>query len=198
MGGLLVRAMTADDCDAVAAVRIGGWRWAYAGLMPRAYLDAMSVEEDAARRRAQLPSGAGDRRVVNVVAERAGTVVGWGCLGPCRDQDVPDGTGELYALYVDPEQVSTGVGRALARTLVERATADGFSSLVLWVLRENDRARRFYEKAGFTPDGAEEPFEVGGVSVPEVRYARSLTRPVTQTVTRPLTRPLTRTVTRAG
>ncbi|WP_329074842.1 GNAT family N-acetyltransferase [Streptomyces niveus] len=175
--GLLVRAMTADDCDAVAAVRIGGWRWAYAGLMPQAYLDAMSVEEDAADQRARLNgTGTTDSRVVNVVAERAGTVVGWGCLGPCRDPDVPDGAGELYALYVGPGHVSTGVGRALARTLVERAAVDGFSSLVLWVLKENDRARRFYEKAGFTPDGAEEPFDVGGALVPEVRYARSLTR----------------------
>ncbi|NUL25824.1 hypothetical protein HRW17_26205, partial [Streptomyces lunaelactis] len=46
--------------------------------------------------------------------------------------------------------------------------------MLLWVLKENDRARRFYEKAGFAPDGAEEPFEVDGVAVPEVRYARAL------------------------
>ncbi|MEV5463785.1 GNAT family N-acetyltransferase, partial [Streptomyces cellulosae] len=41
---------------------------------------------------------------------------------------------------------------------------------------ENDRARRFYERAGFRADGAEEPFEVDGVAVPEVRYARPLPR----------------------
>lgn len=170
----LVRAMTADDCDAVAAVRIGGWRWAYAGLMPQAYLDALSVEEDAARRRARFAEG--DGKVVNVVAERDGQVVGWGCLGPCRDEDVPDGAVELYALYVRPGDVSTGVGRSLMDTLLKRAAADGHSALLLWVLKENHRARRFYEKAGFTPDGAEEPFEVDGVAVPEVRYARALTR----------------------
>lgn len=169
----LIRAMTADDCDAVAAVRIGGWRWAYAGLMPQAYLHAMSVEEDAARQRARLARP--DSRVVNVVAERAGAVVGWGCFGPCRDQDVPDGAGELYALYVAPEHVSTGVGRAVTRTLLERAADEGFPTLVLWVLKDNNRARRFYEKAGFAPDGAEEPFDVDGTPVPEVRYARRLT-----------------------
>jgi RimJ/RimL family protein N-acetyltransferase len=42
------------------------------------------------------------------------------------------------------------------------------------VLKENVRARRFYERAGFRPDDAEEPFEVEGVAVPEVRYARGL------------------------
>lgn len=183
----LLRTMTADDCEAVAAVRIAGWRWAYAGLMPRAYLDAMSVEQDAARRRARFteaeaeaeadPAGTADA-VVNLVAERDGAVVGWGCCGPCRDEDAdaPAGAGELYALYVRPEHVSTGVGRALLAALLERAAAGGFDPLVLWVLKENARARRFYEKAGFRPDGAEEPFDVGGVGVPEVRYTRSLTR----------------------
>lgn len=173
---LLVREMTADDCGAVATVRVGGWRWAYAGLIPRAYLDAMSVEEDAARLRARLAEG--DERFVNVVAERDGHVVGWGCFGPCRDEEVPVGAGELYTLYAHPDHVSTGVGRTLLDTLLKRAAAQGHSSLLLWVLEENHRARRFYEKAGFTPDGAAEPFEVDGVAVPEVRYARPLSRGV--------------------
>ncbi|WP_405793261.1 GNAT family N-acetyltransferase [Streptomyces sp. NBC_01506] len=172
----LIRAMTADDCDAVAALRIDGWRWAYTGLIPQSYLDAMSVEEDAARRRAQLADG--DGRVVNLVAERAGLVVGWGCLGPSRDEGVPDGAGELYALYVSPGHVATGVGRSLLDSLLGHAAAHGHSPLLLWVLEENHRARRFYEMAGFLLDGAEEPFEVDGVAVPEVRYARGLTRAV--------------------
>ena len=46
--------------------------------------------------------------------------------------------------------------------------------ITLGHLKENDRARRFYEACGFFPDGAEEPFEVDGVEVPEVRYVRKL------------------------
>ena len=47
--------------------------------------------------------------------------------------------------------------------------------MFLWVLKGNARARRFYVRAGFRADGAEEPFEVDGVGVPEVRYVRVLT-----------------------
>ncbi|MEU9008942.1 GNAT family N-acetyltransferase [Streptomyces sp. NPDC048479] len=168
-----IRDMGIDDCEAVATVRVRGWQHAYAGLMPSSYLDAMSIEEDAAKRRAFLAKGG--RRVTNVVAERDGEVVGWGCCGPSGDEDATAGICELYTIYVLPEQISTGVGRALMAELTERATADGFPEMRLWVLKENDRARSFYEKAGFTPDGAEEPFEVDGVAVPEVRYARALT-----------------------
>lgn len=61
--------------------------------------------------------------------------------------------------------------------ILARSAADGFPDLSLWVLKENAPARRFYERAGFAPDGAEEPFQVGGVLVPEVRYVRPLSPP---------------------
>ncbi|MBT2508960.1 hypothetical protein J7I98_24350 [Streptomyces sp. ISL-98] len=41
-------------------------------------------------------------------------------------------------------------------------------------LTENTEARRFYEKAGFAPDGVEAPWDVDGVAVHETRYARRL------------------------
>ncbi|MBO0511222.1 GNAT family N-acetyltransferase [Streptomyces beijiangensis] len=168
-----IRDMTADDCHAVATVRVRGWQFAYAGLMPQPYLDALDIEAQAARRREVFEGGRG--KVVNVVAERDGEVIGWGCCGPYREDDgSPTADGELYALYLLPEHLSTGVGRALAAELTARAATAGFPVLRLWVLKENARARRFYEKAGFAADGAEEPFEVDGVLVPEVRYSRPL------------------------
>ncbi|MFF3402734.1 GNAT family N-acetyltransferase [Streptomyces sp. NPDC002659] len=168
-----VRDMTLEDVEAVATIRVRGWQFAYDGLMPASYLDAMSVEEDAARRREFLTKGGAV--MTNVVAEQDGTVVGWGCFGPSRDEGRPAGVCELYAIYVLPDRVSTGVGRALMDELTGRAEADGFERMLLWVLKENDRARRFYGKAGFAPDGTEEPFEVEGAEVPEVRYGRRLT-----------------------
>jgi len=80
----------------------------------------------------------------------------------------------LYAIYVDVEQFGAGVGPALLRESVRRCADAGHRRMLLWVLKGNDRARRFYERAGFTADGAEEPFDVDGVAVPEVRYARVL------------------------
>ncbi|MEU4133413.1 GNAT family N-acetyltransferase [Streptomyces wuyuanensis] len=170
---ILVREMADADCEAVAAVRVDGWRYAYAGLMPRSYLDALDVAEDAGRRRAHL-AAAGGAGVVHLVAEHDGEVAGWGCYGPYREQGATTADGEVYALYVRPERIGTGVGRALMDALLAQAEADGRPALLLWVLKENARARRFYEKAGFLPDGAEEPFEVAGVPVPEVRYGRRL------------------------
>ncbi|MFV0126965.1 GNAT family N-acetyltransferase [Streptomyces sp. HMX112] len=167
-----VRQMTEDDCAAVAEVRVRGWRTAYQGLLPRWYLRAMSVEADTEVRRRHLAEA--DARVVDLVAERAGSVVGWACHGPYRADEGAAGDGELYAVYVRPDQVGTGAGRALLAESVARATAAGYPALRLWVLKGNTRARRFYEAAGFAPDGAEEPWHVAGTTLMELRYARSL------------------------
>ncbi|MFG3136712.1 GNAT family N-acetyltransferase [Streptomyces sp. NPDC048211] len=172
----LIRDMTIDDCEAVARVRVRGWQSAYAGLMPQAHLDAMDIAADAERRRGFFTEAGA---VVDVVAERAGLgVVGWAAYGPYREGGGRLARGELYAIYVLPEQTGTGVGRALMAQVLTGAAEAGHRDLALWVLKDNTPARRFYERAGFRADGAEEPFDVDGVAVPEVRYVRALSGPL--------------------
>ncbi|MER6074153.1 GNAT family N-acetyltransferase [Streptomyces sp. NPDC001817] len=166
-----VRPMDLADCDRVSEIRIRGWQHAYRGLMPQAYLDGLGVAADAERRRARFAQG--DGSVVNLVAERAGEVLGWAAFGPYRDGEVRTADAELYAIYVDPAHLGRGCGGALLSASVEQCSS--YPRVLLWVLKENAAARRFYERAGFRPDGAEEPFDVDGVPVPEVRYVKELT-----------------------
>jgi ribosomal protein S18 acetylase RimI-like enzyme len=170
-----VRPMTFEDCPAVAAVRVLGWQSAYVGLVTQSYLDAMSQERELATRRKHF-SGAGPD-IVNLVAERAGEVVGWSCWGPYREAAGEAGdpaVAELYTLYLHPGALSTGAGRALMSEVAAQARAAGFASMRAWVLRENARALRFYAKAGFTVDPGEEAFELGGSTLYEVRCSRRL------------------------
>nr|WBO81322.1 GNAT family N-acetyltransferase [Streptomyces sp. SBE_14.2] len=173
MTGVRVREMVYDDCDRVAEIRVTGWRTAYAGLVPRSYLDSLDIEEDAARHRARFTSA--DGSAVNLIAEHDGKPVGWSCHGPYRDGDTRTADAELYAIYVDPAHWGRGAGQALLAESLHRCTAASHPRMLLWVLQHNTPARRFYERSGFRPDGTEEPFEVDGVPVPEVRYARRLT-----------------------
>ena len=172
MTGLVVRDMALADCGRVSEIRVRGWQSAYKGLMPQSYLDALSVAEDAERRRTWFAQG--DGSVVNLVAERAGEVVGWAAHGAYRDGEVRTADAELYAIYVDPARVGGGIGQALLAESVRQSTAAGRGRMYLWVVEGNTAARRFYERAGFHADGAQEPFEVDGVKVPEVRYARQI------------------------
>lgn len=75
----------------------------------------------------------------------------------------------------------TGRGRALLAAAEERLRGDGFDEAVLWVLAGNDRARRFYEAAGWAHDGSVRVDEVGPpgpgrIAVDEARYRARLRR----------------------
>ncbi|TRO61026.1 GNAT family N-acetyltransferase [Streptomyces sp. IB201691-2A2] len=164
--------MVLADCPRVAEIRVRGWQTAYKGMMPQAYLDGLDPAQDLGRLRARFEQAR--EGVVNLVAEWDGDIVGWACHGPYREGEVRTTDAELYAIYVDPDRLARGVGRALLRESTARCTAAGHGRMLLWVLQENASARRFYEQAGFAPDGVEEPFEVDGVEVPELRYARVL------------------------
>ncbi|MEV0742620.1 GNAT family N-acetyltransferase [Streptomyces sp. NPDC050549] len=171
---LRVRPVVLADCDRVSEIRVLGWQFAYQGLMPQSFLDALSAKDDAERRRARLAEG--DGSVVNLVARRGEEIVGRAALGPCRDGEVRTGEAELYAIYLGPRHLNTGAGRALMQEALRQCAALGHDRVYLWVVRGNARARRFYERAGFRADGAEEPYEVDGVLVPEIRCVRELTR----------------------
>jgi len=175
-GVVAVRLMTESDIRAVSAVRVTGWQAAYRGMVPQAYLDALSVEADAVMRRERFRQS-GDT-ITNLVATDAeNEVAGWACIGPYRGSDVAEpAAGELYAIYVKPSLIGTGVGRELIHAAHRHAAARGFRTMRLWVLRDNARARRFYERAGYAPDGGTKEDDFSGAPVTEVRYRITVDR----------------------
>jgi RimJ/RimL family protein N-acetyltransferase len=50
----------------------------------------------------------------------------------------------------------------------------GYRAAILWVLEDNPRARRFYEREGWELDGAAKEDDFLGVRVAEVRYRLTL------------------------
>lgn len=169
-GRLEVRLAAASDVRAIARVHVRAWQTAYRGQIPDAVLDGLDEGQRAARW-AQLVGAAGH---LLYVAVRDGAVVGFCSLIPSRDADAASGTGEIGALYVDPAHWRSGAGTALVDQVRRAATAAGYRSLTLWVLASNAIGRAFYERSGFTSDGATKTEVRGTYSLFEVRYGCSL------------------------
>jgi RimJ/RimL family protein N-acetyltransferase len=156
-----VRRARADDAAVIAEVHADTWRAAYEHVFGAERLAARTP--DVALWAGVLARGRSD---VHVAHE--GGVVGFVSTGESRD---PEAVAELYAIYVLPRAWGTGAGTSLMRAGLDamRARFSG-EEAVLWVLEDNPRARRFYEREGWALDGARKEEEWLGVVIPEVRY----------------------------
>jgi ribosomal protein S18 acetylase RimI-like enzyme len=161
---VLVRPARREDAAAIADVHVLTWQAAYAHVFGAERLAGI-----AERRRTQweerLADPPRDWRVF--VAEEAGRALGFVWTGDSRDEP---GRGELYAIYVLPEAWGSGSGAGAALMTSALEALRGYPSATLWVLEDNPRARRFYEREGWILDGGRRDEEFLGVTVPEVRY----------------------------
>ena len=172
----MIRSALPSDGKAIAHVHISSWQAAYRDLMPADYLHSLSAT--LARREAFWSRSIESGESNVVVAEAGGQVVGWICIGAGRDEDAVVGdSGEVMAIYVLAAHWHTGVGQALWQAGVQQLIAQGFQRLTLWVLAGNERAIRFYRRAGCVEEaGSERTLERGGVTLSEVRYQLPLSR----------------------
>jgi ribosomal protein S18 acetylase RimI-like enzyme len=161
---LTIRDATMADAQAIGEVHVASWQAAYAGLMPDGFLARLSAESRAASWGRRIGGKVG--RVL--VAEDEGTIAGFAAYG--LDE------GRLYALYLLPRYWGRGLGRSLHDRVVEDLTTAGRDSAVLWVLSTNERAKAFYVRQGWAPDGVTqaETVDEGRVTLEEMRFRRSL------------------------
>lgn len=172
-----VRPATLADTESIGLVHVRSWQSAYRGKMPQGHLDGLDPASRAeAWRRIMAETRPSRGGVLAAVAE-GGAIIGFASFGPSRDHDTdPQRTGEVFAIYVDPDAWGTGAGRDLMAGAVAELTRLGYTDATLWVLDTNDRARRFYGLAGWAEDGASKTDGSRGFDITEVRYRKTLAR----------------------
>ena len=169
---LLIRRATTRDAARIAEVNVRSWQATYRGHMPPEYLDGLDPADRLPRWQQRLTEPAGDEVLV---ADGQDGVCGFSSFGSTRDEDQnPVEVGEVRAIYLAPEAMGAGVGRQLMAASIGHLTRAGYKLVTLWVLDTNTRARRFYEIAGFRPDGAVKVDDRDGFRLHEVRYRRPL------------------------
>jgi GNAT superfamily N-acetyltransferase len=155
-----IRPASAEDAGAVAKIWADGWRDGHLGNVPDQLATVRTPESFRSR--------AADRVAVTTVAvadngEVAGFVIVVG--------------DEVEQVYVSADHRGTGVAGMLLAEAERLVAADGHQRAWLAVVDGNARARRFYERSGWTDDGmfdyqAEIPG--GTIPVPCHRYVKTV------------------------
>jgi ribosomal protein S18 acetylase RimI-like enzyme len=152
------------DAAGLARVHVQSWRETYPGLLPADYLQRMNVPLYARRWRHQLTRARHTELVL--VAEGPDGLIGY-CAGAFDKAASP--RAEIFTLYLLSRVQGLGLGRRLLETAACVFRGQGAASLVLWVLADNERARRFYAHLGGEPV-AERAVRGWGGGLTEIRY----------------------------
>jgi len=153
-------------------VTVAGWREGYREIVAREKLAERPVD------RWRHEVGVGLRRpdadAFTYVAEIDGGFAGYCYVAaPTREVELGPEVAELVAMYVDPGHWRQGAGEALMGAALERLAGLPYREAVLWTFKENGRAIAFYERQGWSADGAEKVHPRTGE--PAIRMRRSLT-----------------------
>jgi RimJ/RimL family protein N-acetyltransferase len=159
-----IREASPDDVEAAVRAYEESWNATLAPLLGKTLGELVPFDARVESFRTGLERTSPDAKVW--VAEREGEIVGVAVYTRIDDE-----VGELKGLYVVPEAWGTGAAQELTAVALEAMRAAGRRVAVLWVVEANGRARRFYEREGWTAEDVRRESPLGPV---EVRYRLDL------------------------
>jgi GNAT superfamily N-acetyltransferase len=148
-----VRVAREDDAEGLVRAHEAAWDASLAPLVGSSLGELAPLDARVERARASLAQPPEDAQAW--VADRDGEIVG---MATARGDELRD-------LYVVPAAWGTGVARELMQAALEWIAARGAQAAFLWVGEENVRARRFYEREGWTADGEQRAGPLGPVEL---------------------------------
>lgn len=160
----MVRPAMRADAAALADIHISSWQGTYRGVFPDEYLDELDREGRTLWFAKRLRDGE------SILIEPDEAPQGFSWFGDPFAEEEDEGWAELYSIYVLPEAWGKGHGFRLLKAVETSASEIGYQRMFLWVLDRNERARRFYERQGWSLASQLKLEEIAGVQITEVRY----------------------------
>lgn len=163
-----IRKGTLDDVKDISRIYALSWKSAYKGIVPQAYLDELKEDFWIPAFSAWLKK---DIISVQLILDNGITV---GCIayGKSRDKSLPN-WGEIVSIYLLPEYFGKRYGDKLLKCALSDLEKSGYRNIYLWVLKENQRARSFYEKNRFQCYNDECICKIMGKKLTDIRYVYS-------------------------
>ena len=138
----IIRFNRIEDQMQMAHIKIDGWRGTYDGIVASKYLVNMNYEEQAER----FYRSFDEYKYRVLVAVRGNEVLGYSCFDPKERSFKYDA--ELESLYIKPTEKGKGIGSALFLETAKELLSEGRRNMIIWCLKDNTNAIKFYEKLG--------------------------------------------------
>lgn len=150
-------------------IHSNSWKQAYRGIIPNEMIEAFTPEKRAAIFSNVIETQPEEYYLFMANNRPAGIA----SLSKCHEESAPDYIGEIYSFYFHPDFWGSSATHMGFQFCINRLKALGFTQITIWVLNDNLRAKRFYEKNGFVLDGHSQEIEIGKKLL-EVRYSKNI------------------------
>lgn len=144
--GVAVRASRDDDIDAMLAIYLHHIRQGVDS--PGSYGIEAPQLADLRQRRKNMQK----HRLPHLVAERAGTVVGYAYAVPFRKRPAYR-YAVKHSIYVHHEHLHSGIGRLLLPALIDACAAAGYRQMIGYIDASNNPSIQLHEAFGFRQVG---------------------------------------------
>jgi GNAT superfamily N-acetyltransferase len=142
-GNLKIRRATANDGEAIARLFMRVWRISLKEFVPEGFLE--QFQHDIQKQK--YAARAADPEWLLFVAESGFRIVGM--IGAKENDSEPLlYKKQIKSMYVDPNFQSQGIGAALLDRIFLELRGMEVGNVMLWCIKSNERAARFYEKHG--------------------------------------------------
>lgn len=136
----MIRYYEKSDISEIAKIIVDGWKNAYKGIIDEEFLRNLDYKERAESINKHY------KKQNAIVYTEGGIVKGFCRFGQSRNENQE--CGEIYALYVKYDERKHGIGRQLVKRAVQLLNEVSYNEILIWCLKDNLEARKFYEKIG--------------------------------------------------
>lgn len=167
---IYIRNAVESDAHTLGSIYSQSYRVAFKGIIPDNILeDIFSPEKRAEGLMKELEFG----NPTNVILFDRDKPIGLLTYGRSKDDSVDDDTIEIWRIYLLPSYWGHSLGVELMNWGIYEIQAKGYKKVALWVLEENSRARKFYEKMGFIHDGTSRVINPGKELI-DLKYIKNI------------------------
>ena len=145
-----IKMETDDEINGKAYVHWKSWQEAYPGIVDQRYLNAFTLEK-CKKTAYHWPDNI-------IIAKDGEFVIGFVGYGKYHNDEL-ENAGEVFAIYILSEYYGKGVGDRLMHAALSQLAE--YPRIAVWVLKNNKRAIRFYERFGYRFDGEEKTLVLG-------------------------------------
>ena len=161
-----IRKVQQGDANALAYIQTESWKAAFAGILDAETLaKCTNIDRATAMYQRLLDENKGNGYLLSVDGNPHCTAY-WDAA---RDVEFT-GKAELICIHSLPDNWHKGYGSQMMDRVLKDIKEAGYSEVVLWVFRDNIRARAFYEAKGFTMTDISKP----AFDTEEVLYSKRI------------------------